>query len=84
MVMAAQLSNIDLSEFERLLGLLKRAGLPVAAPSIAAADMLTAMGMDKKVHGKQLRFVLLESLGRAFITSEYDNALLERILGTAN
>jgi 3-dehydroquinate synthase len=84
MVMAAKLSDIDPTEFKRLHGLLGRAGLPVTAPPIAAADLLAAMGMDKKVHGKQLRFVLLESLGRAFVTSEYDNALLERILGAAN
>jgi len=84
MVMAAKLSNIDLAEFERLCGLIERAGLPVAAPSVAATDMLAAMGMDKKVHGKQLRFVLLGSLGKAFVTTEYDDALLERILGAAN
>jgi len=84
MVMAAKLSKIDPAEFKRLRGLLERAGLPVAAPSIAAADMLAAMGMDKKVHGKQLRFVLLESLGSAFITSDYDDASLRRILGAAD
>jgi 3-dehydroquinate synthase len=84
MVMAAKLSDIDPIEFKRLHGLLGRAGLPVTAPSIAAADLLAAMGMDKKVHGKQLRFVLLESLGQAFVTSEYDSALLERILGVAD
>ena len=84
MVLAAQLSDIDPAEFKRLRGLLERAGLPVAAPPIAAADMLTAMGMDKKVQGKQLRFVLLESLGRAFVTSDYDVTLLEHILGVAD
>jgi len=84
MVMAANLSNIDLAEFERLCRLIERAGLPIAAPSIAVADMLAAMGMDKKVHGKQLRFVLLDSLGSTIVTTEYDDALLERILGAAD
>lgn len=84
MVMAAKLSNIDLSDFERLCRLIARAGLPVAAPPIAAKDMIAAMGMDKKAHGKQLRFVMLRLLGEAYVTNEYDAALLERILGAAN
>jgi len=84
MVMAAKLSNIDLADVERLCKLIARAGLPIAAPPIAAQDMFAAMGMDKKAHGKQLRFVLLRSLGAAYVTTEYDAALLERILGAAN
>ena len=38
------------------------------------------MGMDKKVKQKQLRFILLESLGDAYVTGDYDGALLESIL----
>ena len=83
MVMAAKLSEIDLTEFERLYHLIERAGLPVAGPGIKPADMLAAMGMDKKVKGKQLRFVLLESLGQAYITSDYDAGLLDSIVGAA-
>ena len=83
MVMAAKLSEIDLTEIERLYGLIERAGLPVAGPAIKPADMLAAMGMDKKVKGKQLRFVLLESLGHAYITSDYDAGLLDSIVGAA-
>jgi 3-dehydroquinate synthase len=83
MVMAAKLSNMDASDFGRLRGLLERTGLPVAAPRIAAGDLRAAMGMDKKVQAKQLRFVLLRSLGEAYVTTEYDEVLLERILGAA-
>jgi 3-dehydroquinate synthase len=83
MVMAAKLSNMDLTEFQRLADLIRRAGLPAASPPIAATDMLGAMGMDKKVQDKRLRFVLLRSLGDAYVTGEYDNDLLERILQAA-
>ena len=57
--------------------------MPTAPPSVGAADMLAAMGMDKKVKGKQLRFVLLSDLGRAFVTNEYDGDLLDSILEAA-
>jgi len=83
MVMAARLGNMDSANLGRLRGLIERAGLPVAAPRIAASDMRAAMGMDKKVQAKQLRFVLLRSLGEAHVTTEYDDLLLERILGAA-
>ena len=83
MIMAAKLSGIDLTEIERLYRLIERAGLPVAGPAIKPADMLAAMGMDKKVKEKQLRFVLLEKLGHAYITSDYDAGLLDSIVGTA-
>lgn len=84
MIMAAKLSNIDVADVDRLCNLIRRAGLPVAPPPIAAADMLAAMRMDKKVQAKKLRFVLLDSLGDARVTTEYDDVLLERILGAAN
>jgi len=38
------------------------------------------MDMDKKVRAKQLRFVLLRSLGDAYVTSDYDADLLDRVL----
>jgi 3-dehydroquinate synthase len=80
MVMAAKLSNMDVREFERLAALLERVGLPTAPPPLGAVDMLSAMGMDKKVLDRKLRFVLLHSLGDAYVTTGYDSRLLERIL----
>ena len=41
------------------------------------------MGMDKKVLDKKLRFVQLRSLGDAFVTTEFDSELLDRILRAA-
>jgi 3-dehydroquinate synthase len=83
MVMAAELSGGDETGLGRLETLLERAGLPTRPPAIAAADLLAAMGMDKKVMQKRLRFVLLRALGDAFVTSEYDAARLDAILETA-
>ena len=84
MVMAAQLSGIDSGEVNRLQDLLVSAGLPVKPPSVGAQAMLDAMGMDKKVLRKQLRFVLLGELGSAHVSSDVDRSLLQKVLEVAN
>jgi len=84
MVMAAQLSAGDMAVAERIGNLLERAGLPTRPPAMAALDLLAAMGMDKKVQQKRLRFVLLRGLGDAFVSGDYDAARLDAVLeGTA-
>ena len=83
MVMAAKLSAIDSGEVGRLRALIEKAGLPVAPPRIDADKFLAAMGIDKKVMHKQLRFVLLKSLGEAFVTSSYDNDVLHKLLSAS-
>ena len=81
MVMAAELSGLKESDVERFRSLIVAAGLPVLPPTIDADDWLRAMGMDKKVRHKQLRFVLLKTLGDSHITSSYDEARLKQIIG---
>ena len=72
MVMASMLSDIRKEDVARLIDLLRRAGLPVKPPAIGAGAMQEAMRMDKKVLGKQLRFVLLRQLGDAVVSADYD------------
>ena len=79
MVMAARLSDVD--GIERLVALLEAAGLPVTPPDIAAADWMAAMGLDKKARRGQLRFVLLDALGAARVTSDYDAGRLAALTG---
>ncbi|MEO1247712.1 MAG: 3-dehydroquinate synthase [Pseudomonadota bacterium] len=80
MLMAAELSGLPDTDVARLRQLIRRAGLPERPPAIAAADLFDAMGLDKKVVGKRIRFVLLEELGRAYVSADYDAELLQRIL----
>ena len=83
MVMAARLSGLDAADVERLRDLVLAANLPVDPPPIAAADWMAAMGMDKKVQGKQLRFVLLNGIGACHVTSDYDAGRLDALVGVA-
>ena len=74
MVLAARLSErlgtIDRADVLRLRRLLERAGLPVDAPRLGTDRYLALMGRDKKVVAGSMRFVLLRSLGEAFVTTD--------------
>jgi 3-dehydroquinate synthase len=84
MVLAANLSRrlsfIDAPAERRIRDLVQRAGLPVVPPRIGVAQAMQWMRMDKKVLAGALRLVLLESLGRAVVTSGYASAELEATL----
>ena len=75
-------SSAPTSNLSRLRSLIAAAGLPVEPPAIAADDWMRAMGMDKKVQKKQLRFVLLRSLGNAYVTASYDAERRKQIVGS--
>ena len=81
MIMAAKLSGLEDADLRRLINLVEAAGLPVAPPAIDASEWKSAMGMDKKVQGKQLRFVLLNEIGDSYVTSEYDARMLDGLVG---
>lgn len=80
MIMAARLSGLPADDVDRLAALVAAAGLPTEPPAIAADAWLDAMGMDKKVQAKQLRFVLLDAIGESRVSSEYDGSRLNEIL----
>ena len=80
MIMAARLSGLAAGDIDRLKAVVAAAGLPTEPPAIAPGDWLGAMGMDKKVQGKQLRFVLLDALGECRVSSDYDDGRLDEIL----
>lgn len=84
MVMAAELSGIKAGDLVRLIRLISAAGLPIEPPLMRAERWLDAMGMDKKVQGRQLRFVLLRSLGDAWVTSRFDVPRLNALIGAKN
>jgi shikimate kinase/3-dehydroquinate synthase len=84
-VMAARLSHamgmLDDADVARISALLQRAGLPVEAPALGADTYLDLMGMDKKVEGGKLRLILLRAIGQAYVSSDFPQAALRRVLG---
>jgi 3-dehydroquinate synthase len=84
-VMAARLSHamgmLDDTDVARISALLQRAGLPVEAPALGADTYLDLMGMDKKVEGGKLRLILLRAIGQAYVSSDFPQAALRRVLG---
>ena len=84
LVLAADLScrmgQLERSVLQRLLALLKRAGLPVEAPRIGTEQVLEYMRIDKKVKSGRVRLVLLKGLGAAELTAEYSDQALAQTL----
>ncbi len=80
MIMAAHLSGLESASIDRLRELVAAAGLPVAPPTIDTDDWLAAMAMDKKVRDKQIRFVVLSSLGAASLDDTIDIDTVRRVI----
>lgn len=84
MVMAADLSHrmgwISLEDLERTKKIISRAQLPIVCPKIPLDDFLAYMAHDKKVLNGQLRLVLLQQLGKAIITRDFDIELMQQAI----
>jgi 3-dehydroquinate synthase len=73
MVMAADLSvrmgYMDDTDRDRLVALVKAAGLPTVAPDLGKDRWLDLMEVDKKNEGGKIKFILLKPLGKAIVTT---------------
>lgn len=88
MVMALELSRrlgrIDAASVARGRRLLQAAGLPVTPPTALTADQLyDYMIRDKKVAAGTLRLILLDAIGHATVTADFDHAMLRGTLEDA-
>ncbi|HEY1091201.1 MAG TPA: 3-dehydroquinate synthase [Burkholderiaceae bacterium] len=83
MVMASDLSvrlGLMPPEFlNRMRSLIERAGLPVTGPRLGNERYLDLMRVDKKAEGGEIRFVLIDGLGRALMRGAPD-ALVCKVL----
>ncbi len=74
------MSILDKNDLGRLKGIIEKAGLPTKMPDLELEKITQAMKHDKKVRRDKIRFVLLKSVGSAFITDEVDVSLVEKVL----
>jgi len=83
MVMASELSRrlglIDAAFAARVERLVRRAGLPVRGPALGVERYLQLMRVDKKAEAGEIRFVVIESPGRARLQGASD-ALVGAVL----
>lgn len=87
MVMAARLSQrlgyVGQDFVERLSGLIQRAGLPLIGPRLDptdnAARYLELMRLDKKAQAGEIKFVLINEAGHAFVRGAPDDLVREVI-----
>jgi len=86
MVMGADLScrlnTISKDELERLTSIIKSMNLPTAPPKFGAERYLELMQVDKKTEGGQIRYVILEKIGKAQIKSVPDALVIETLVNT--
>ena len=85
MVMAAELSQkqgwVSEKEVSSIRALLKKANLPVEPPAeISAEQFSQLMSIDKKVQDGVLHLVLMKSLGKSIISSDFDKVALQQVL----
>jgi 3-dehydroquinate synthase len=67
-------------QLETLEQLLLKAGLPVKMPRADISAMMKALGHDKKSVGGKINFVLLRSLGDAFVSNDVGHETIEEVL----
>lgn len=77
LTMSAKLGWIDASDVERGRALLAAANLPLDPPrDMNRKQFLDLMARDKKVRDGRIRLVLLNNIGEALVSDDYDDRLL--------
>ncbi len=79
--MSARLGWISDADVSRITALIEKMALPTQIPKeLKAEQMLKLMQVDKKVLEGKIRLVLLQDIGNAVITDQYDPKLLMQTL----
>jgi len=72
-IMSCKLGNISESDVTEIKHLIELAKLPTHAPeALTAKGFKKLMAVDKKVQKGKIRLILLNSIGDAYITDNYD------------
>ncbi|MBT8556678.1 3-dehydroquinate synthase [Polynucleobacter paneuropaeus] len=86
MVMGAKLScllkKITQADADRLTRIIHSMHLPTTAPKFGTERYIELMQVDKKAEGGQIRYVLLEQIGKAYIATAPHEAVVQTLLAT--
>ena len=80
--LSCRLNYISKAEVDRLSKIIKSMNLPVTPPKFGAQRYMELMQVDKKTEGGQIRYVLLEKIGKAQIKSVSDSEVIETLAAT--
>jgi 3-dehydroquinate synthase len=79
--LSAQMKRASTADAERLVALLKRAGLPTSLPAeLDAEALLMRMKLDKKALSGALRLILWRGMGRADVVADVPETAILRAL----
>lgn len=79
-LLSYKLGNIRQDELNQIVHLLQSFDLPTVPPVIDENRFLDLMGHDKKVKNGKIRFVLLKSVGDAYVTADAPFEILSQTL----
>jgi 3-dehydroquinate synthase len=86
MVMAANLSTrlgkMSQADADRLKRIIEAMGLPITPPKLGTQRFMELMQVDKKTEAGQIRYVVLEGIGKARIQQAPDAAVIETLVAT--
>ena len=86
MVLGADLSRrlnyISDADVQRLTKIIRSMNLPITPPKFGADRYMELMQVDKKTEGGQIRYVVLEKIGKALIQSVADTQVIETLSAT--
>jgi shikimate kinase/3-dehydroquinate synthase len=68
--LSRRLGNLAQADVDRVEALFRRANLPTLAPNLGVEAYMDYMGVDKKVEGGKIRFVLFRRLGECYVTAD--------------
>ena len=77
---AGRMGILSENDIVKLEDVIHRAGLPTRIPDLSIEDVMQAMKHDKKVLQDKIRFVLLKSIGHAYINDNVEPSLVEEVL----
>jgi len=78
--LSARLGMLNQTDVERIVKIFQLAELPITAPNLGVEKYLQLMGLDKKVEGGKMSFVLLKSIGQAQINKNVPDEILRQVL----